>query len=67
MDMSWLTEQSIPLFLSFVALQLMHETAHLAVAKSKNVSFELVEISCYTPDRRLLITNLYVPDCLSLK
>lgn len=42
-DMSWLTELSIPLFLSFVALQLLHETAHLAVAKSKKVSFHVVQ------------------------
>mmetsp|Transcript_17552 Transcript_17552/g.37963 ORF Transcript_17552/g.37963 Transcript_17552/m.37963 type:complete len:917 (+) Transcript_17552:50-2800(+) len=35
-DLSWLTEMSVPLFLSFFALQLTHEAAHLAVAKSRN-------------------------------
>ena len=34
-DLSWLSEMSIPLFLTFIALQASHEVAHLAVAKSK--------------------------------
>jgi len=34
-DLSWLSEMSIPLFVSFFALQLTHEAAHLAVAKSR--------------------------------
>eukprot|EP00573_Skeletonema_grethae_P010326 CAMPEP_0201694074 /NCGR_PEP_ID=MMETSP0578-20130828/6458_1 /ASSEMBLY_ACC=CAM_ASM_000663 /TAXON_ID=267565 /ORGANISM="Skeletonema grethea, Strain CCMP 1804" /LENGTH=896 /DNA_ID=CAMNT_0048179701 /DNA_START=23 /DNA_END=2713 /DNA_ORIENTATION=- len=34
-DMSWLSDMSIPLFLTFIALQLVHEVAHLAVANSK--------------------------------
>eukprot|EP00804_Cyclotella_cryptica_P008925 CCRYP_012045-RB/>CCRYP_012045-RB protein AED:0.03 eAED:0.03 QI:274/1/1/1/0.83/0.71/7/2545/865 len=35
-DLSWLSDKSIPLFLAFMALQTTHELAHLAVAKSKN-------------------------------
>lgn len=35
-DLSWLSELSVPLFLSFMSLQLIHEIAHQAVAKSKN-------------------------------
>lgn len=34
-DLSWLSDMSIPLFLTFIALQVTHEVAHLAVAKSK--------------------------------
>ncbi|KAL7457665.1 hypothetical protein ACHAWC_010441 [Mediolabrus comicus] len=34
-DLSWLSDMSIPLFLTFIALQASHEVAHLAVAKSK--------------------------------
>eukprot|EP00956_Cyclotella_meneghiniana_P033018 scaffold92765_cov67-Cyclotella_meneghiniana.AAC.5 len=35
-DLSWLSDQSIPLFFSFMGLQILHETAHLSVAKAKN-------------------------------
>ena len=35
-DLSWLSEMSIPLFLSFMALQASHEIAHQAVARSKD-------------------------------
>ena len=35
-DLSWLSEMSIPLFISFMAVQLMHEIAHQLVAKSRN-------------------------------
>lgn len=35
-DLSWLSEMSIPLFSTFMALQLVHEIAHQAVAKSRN-------------------------------
>lgn len=35
-DLSWLSEMSIPLFLTFMALQAVHEIAHVTVAKSKN-------------------------------
>eukprot|EP00578_Thalassiosira_sp_NH16_P028858 CAMPEP_0181092712 /NCGR_PEP_ID=MMETSP1071-20121207/9061_1 /TAXON_ID=35127 /ORGANISM="Thalassiosira sp., Strain NH16" /LENGTH=909 /DNA_ID=CAMNT_0023174903 /DNA_START=18 /DNA_END=2747 /DNA_ORIENTATION=+ len=35
-DMSWLSEMSIPLFLSFMALQATHEVAHQVVARSRN-------------------------------
>ncbi len=38
MDLSWLSEKSIPLFLTFMALQVTHELAHRAVAQSKDVS-----------------------------
>ena len=34
-DLSWLSDMSIPLFLTFIALQVTHEVAHLAVANSK--------------------------------
>jgi len=37
-DLSWLSDESIPLFFAFVGLQLLHESAHIAVAKAKNVS-----------------------------
>lgn len=39
-DLSWLSDKSIPLFFAFMALQAIHETAHIAVAKAKNVSLE---------------------------
>lgn len=35
-DLSWLSDESIPLFFSFMALQFLHEIAHVAVAKAKN-------------------------------
>lgn len=35
-DLSWLSDESIPLFFSFMALQLVHEMGHIAIAKSKN-------------------------------
>jgi hypothetical protein len=35
-DLSWLSEMSIPLFVSFMAVQLIHEIAHQIVAKSRN-------------------------------
>lgn len=35
-DLSWLSEMSIPLFISFMAMQLIHEIAHQIVAKSRN-------------------------------
>ena len=38
-DLSWLSDMSIPLFLTFIALQVCHEVAHLVVAKSK--TFEI--------------------------
>lgn len=34
-DLSWLSEMSIPLFVSFMALQVTHEIAHQVVAKTK--------------------------------
>ena len=34
-DLSWLSDMSIPLFLTFIALQIVHEVAHLAVANAK--------------------------------
>lgn len=35
-DLAWLSDMSIPLFSSFMALQLVHEIAHQAVARSRN-------------------------------
>jgi len=40
-DLSWLSEMSIPLFLTFMALQAVHEIAHVAVAKSKNFEISI--------------------------
>ena len=36
-DLSWLTELSVPLFLTFVGIQLAHELGHSAVAAAKKV------------------------------
>lgn len=40
-DLSWLSDMSIPLFLTFIALQASHEVAHLAVAKSKKLEISV--------------------------
>ena len=40
-DMSWLSDMSIPLFLTFIALQVTHEVAHLAVAKTKKFEISI--------------------------
>jgi len=53
-DMSWLSEMSIPLFLSFMGLQISHEVAHLLVAKSKK--FEIT-IPTLVPSIMTGITN----------
>jgi hypothetical protein len=37
-DLSWLTDLSIPLFYTFFGIQLLHDFAHQAVAKSYGVS-----------------------------
>jgi hypothetical protein len=38
-DLSWLTDLSIPLFYTFFGIQLLHDFAHQAVAKSYGVSY----------------------------
>ena len=43
-DLSWLSEFSIPLFLSFMALQLTHEAAHLAVARTRGFEVNIPTI-----------------------
>ena len=53
-DLSWLSELSIPLFLSFMGLQISHEVAHLLVAKSKK--FEIT-IPTLVPSIMTGITN----------
>jgi membrane-associated protease RseP (regulator of RpoE activity) len=40
-DLSYLTEYSVPLFLSFIGLQLIHEAAHRLVAMSKDVKLSV--------------------------
>ncbi|EED95954.1 predicted protein [Thalassiosira pseudonana CCMP1335] len=40
-DLSWLSEKSIPLFLTFMALQVTHELAHRAVAQSKDFEISI--------------------------
>eukprot|EP00579_Thalassiosira_antarctica_P001524 CAMPEP_0201869040 /NCGR_PEP_ID=MMETSP0902-20130614/2705_1 /ASSEMBLY_ACC=CAM_ASM_000551 /TAXON_ID=420261 /ORGANISM="Thalassiosira antarctica, Strain CCMP982" /LENGTH=945 /DNA_ID=CAMNT_0048394477 /DNA_START=47 /DNA_END=2884 /DNA_ORIENTATION=+ len=53
-DLTWLSEMSIPLFLTFFALQVVHEVAHQAVAKSRN--FE-VTIPTFVPSIMSGITS----------
>lgn len=53
-DLSWLSDMSIPIFLSFMSLQVIHEIAHLVVAKSRN--FE-VAIPTLVPSIMTGITN----------
>lgn len=40
-DLAWLTDLSVPLFLAYMALQLSHEAAHAAVAKAKGFDVAL--------------------------
>ena len=40
-DLSYLTDYTVPLFWSFIGLQLAHEFAHSAVARSKNVKLSV--------------------------
>lgn len=40
-DLSYLTDLSIPLFLSFIGIQLVHEAAHRLVAMSKGVKLSV--------------------------
>lgn len=36
-DMAWLTDMTIPMFATFLVLQLVHEAAHVAVAASREI------------------------------
>jgi len=36
-DLDWLTDQSVPLFLAFLALQVVHEVGHWTVASARQV------------------------------
>jgi membrane-associated protease RseP (regulator of RpoE activity) len=53
-DLSWLSDECIPLFFAFMGLQLLHETAHVAMAKSKNVSMHLIQMSTQNHQSLLL-------------
>ena len=53
-DLSWLSDMSIPLFISFMGIQILHEIAHLGIAKSRG--FE-VAIPTLVPSIMTGVTN----------
>lgn len=46
-DLEFLTDLSLPLFATFVGIQLVHELAHLVAAGAKGVSFLLFAVFCF--------------------
>jgi len=53
-DLSWLSDMSIPLFLSFMGVQVIHDVAHRVVAGSRNID---VTIPTLVPSILSGITN----------
>jgi hypothetical protein len=65
-DLSWLSDKSIPLFLAFMALQTTHELAHLAVAKSKNVSLFSILLHGFITQMTWNTTPIEIPNITAI-
>lgn len=63
-DLSWLSDMSIPLFLSFMGVQVIHDVAHRVVAGSRNVRVQVLGVKVDMSFLRSL-TILFLPTPLA--
>jgi hypothetical protein len=57
-DLGWLTELAVPLFVTFVGIQLAHELGHLVVGSAYKVRQETVNLGRISTERRSSQRNI---------